>query len=80
LAPGQRIFLAFYTERPPIPTSITHRLQPDGSLGEIVEASGKKGIVREIHTGITLSMDMLKKLEEHIHQLKSQLAANHDSE
>lgn len=80
LAPGHRVFLAFYIERPPIPTSITHQLQPDGALGEMVGATGKQGIVREIHTGITLSMEMLKKLEDHIHQLKSQLAADHDPE
>jgi hypothetical protein len=75
LSPGRKVFLAFYTERPPIPTAITHRLDAEGALGEAVDSTGKQGVVREIHTGITLSMDTLEKLEAHIRLLKNQLAA-----
>ena len=76
LGPGGNVFLAFYTERMPIPTSLVHAFKEDGSLGERIGMTGKRGIVREIHTGITLSLETLDDLEKHIAEIRKQFQEN----
>lgn len=78
IAPGERVFLAFYTERMPIPNTLEHEIKEDGALGERMGMTGKRGIVREIHTGITLSLDTLDDLEKHIAEIRKQFQDQED--
>ncbi|MCX6876028.1 MAG: hypothetical protein NTW21_19805 [Verrucomicrobia bacterium] len=71
LGPGG-LNLAFYVERGPIPQTVTHALNEDGSLGEIVDVTGKQGIIREIQSGISMDVDAARDLIEQLTRLLSQ--------
>lgn len=55
VTPADDIFFSFYVERPPIPKMVEQILNPDGSLGAVVNASCREGIYREIQTGVVMS-------------------------
>lgn len=70
--PAGSLYLAFYAERGSIPQMIEHALSPDGTLGESVRVAGKKGIVREIQTGVVLNKTAAQNLVEFLQEtLKS---------
>lgn len=60
--------LSFYVERGPLPQTVTHEIDENGALGKVVSATGKKGIIREIQTGIVIDVgsarDLIKELEK----------------
>jgi hypothetical protein len=59
-------YLGFFTERGTIPQTVTHRIEADGSLGAVVNRTGKEGIVREIQTGVVLDRESIKALHAHL--------------
>lgn len=69
--------LSFYVERGPIPQTVTHEITETGALGKVVSATGKKGIIREIQTGIVIDVagarDLIKELEKLLSNSKVEL-------
>lgn len=55
-SPQGNLVVVFYSEHPPMPDRITHKLNEDGSLGEVLDLDGNFGIIREKE--VTVSMDM----------------------
>ena len=56
ITPKGKISIDFFNEKSPIPDSVTHELSNNGILGKEVNRKGKKGIVREIESGIYLDI------------------------
>ena len=54
-SPQGKFMITFYSEHPPLPDQITHMVNEDGSMGDIVELKGKFGIIREKE--VVVSMD-----------------------
>lgn len=48
MTPSGGIYVDFFVERFPIPTSVYYEVNPNGQLGEITKHEGKTGIRREI--------------------------------
>jgi hypothetical protein len=69
IGPNRRASLAFFVERDPIPQSITHKVHDDGSLGEVIGATGKPGIVREVQTGVVMDLTGLRTLQNQLTQM-----------
>ena len=61
--------LSFYVERGPLPQTVTHEINEDGSLGEVVSVTGKNGIIREIQTGIVIDVDSARDLIKELEKL-----------
>ncbi len=72
LTPGG-VSLAFFVERGPIPKLVTHKVADDGSLGALVSAEGKTGIVRELQTGIILDFRSARSLHEQLGRILEDL-------
>ena len=74
LTPTNLIHMAIYNERPPIPREMVHKLNPDGTLGEVIhsETQLRDGLVREMEVDILMSVENAKSmkvwLEEKIQQ------------
>ena len=66
--PRGYITMSFYSERLPIPRSMTHELKPpepnspDRILGQEIARDSKKGIVREVEVEIMVDLVMAKSL------------------
>ena len=57
------LHIAFYCERAPIPTKITQKVNPDGTLGDVVEKVGKQGVVRQMENDIIVNEDTAKRIK-----------------
>ncbi len=64
ITPRQGIFVTFYSERLPIPTSLVHEIDSSGRLGpEIREKrESRDGVVREAEVGVSMDLEMAKSL------------------
>ena len=60
--PRGGISMSFFSERGPIPKSLTYALSADGNLGEIEDSSSKSGIVREVEVTVMVDLDMARSL------------------
>jgi hypothetical protein len=56
--------LTFYVERVALPKMMTYEVQDDGSLGTLVSAQGKSGIVRELQNSFVLDVATARSLVE----------------
>jgi len=64
LSPRGEIQMNIFSERLPLPDSITQEVT-DGGLGKIVEQVGTTaGIVREVEAAITMTPDVARKVAE----------------
>ena len=54
--------LTFYVERGALPKMMTYEVQDDGSLGSLVSAQGKSGIVRELQSSFVLDIATARSL------------------
>jgi hypothetical protein len=70
LTPRGNLFLSFYSERFPIPTTTVHELKPSGELGDEIrsEREGRKGIVREVEVGVECDLEVAKAFLEWLKQ------------
>jgi hypothetical protein len=61
-SPRLQLFIAFYSERFPIPKVLTYEASPAGApLDEIVEArESKEGVIREVEVGVTMDINAAK--------------------
>ena len=73
LTPSGQAFLAFYVERAPLPQKLVRQVNENGTLGDLIESDGKKGIFRELHTGLTFNKKCLEALKMNIDQLLKQM-------
>jgi len=78
LTPSGYAFLAFFRERVTIPKTIEHEVKADGTLGKMISKTGKEGVFREFHTGITLTEDGLKQLRQHVDKLLKNFEVAHE--
>lgn len=67
VTPQGEIIANFYLERMPIPQKLTHDLNPDGSLSEVVEAVPDNSIarlVRYVFSGIILTESNARSIHD----------------
>jgi hypothetical protein len=59
ITPAGLIFVALYSERPAIPQKMVHEITEVGQVGQECadERVGKKGVVREVEVGATMSVE-----------------------
>ena len=60
------IFMAFYVERPAIPTRITNAITPEGRLGEELSREQRPAVVREVEVGVVMDLVSAKSLHDWI--------------
>ena len=62
--------MSFFSERSPIPQTLTHDITPQGNLGEETNRQVKSGVVREVEVEVIVDLatakGMLGWLETHI--------------
>lgn len=61
---GQHINMTIFSERWPVPTQMTHRIDEDGSLGEELaeKRATRRGIVRELEANLVFDVETAKRL------------------
>lgn len=66
MTPKGDIFMSFFSERFPIPTSVVHELKPSGELGPEVrsEREGRKGLLREVEVGVYCDLEVAKAVHK----------------
>ncbi len=64
LSPAGHIVINFYNERAPIPLMQTQAVNPDGSLGPVITAEGRTGILREIEVAVTMEINNARELQK----------------
>ena len=64
ITPKGQIQIALFNERHPIPQQIVHKLDADGSLGDVIaeETVGRQGIVREVEAEAIMTLETAKSL------------------
>ena len=71
--PRGYITMSFYSERAPIPQTVTHEVR-ESSLGSEQNRSSKDGIIREVEVEVMIDLAMAKSLipwlQEKINQLE----------
>ncbi len=74
ITPSNNIHISLYSERPAIPQKITHQINPDGTLGDVLNKAGRDGIVREMDIDVILDISTARSLsqwlDEQIHTLE----------
>jgi hypothetical protein len=63
------ISLSFFVERRPIPQTMTHEVFEDGALGNVIDAQGKNGIIRELQSGILLDEETARSLRDQLSKM-----------
>lgn len=72
--------LSFFVERVAIPQQITHEVESDGTLGKLVGAQGKGGMVRELQAGIVMDLKSAEILHRQLGEMLSNLDQNTEDE
>ncbi|MGI0085429.1 MAG: hypothetical protein ACREBQ_10140 [Nitrososphaerales archaeon] len=84
MTPRGSIFLSFFSERFPIPTTIVHEIRSSGELGDEIrsEREGRKSIVREVEVGVQLDLGVAKAfllwLQQKIEEAEGRKAVQQD--
>ncbi len=75
LTPQLNLFLAAYNERQPIPDQVSHIITDEGNLGEeiIDNRVVSEAIIRELDTGIIMSLPVAKALATWLTKLIDQV-------
>ena len=62
MTPRGDLFLSFFSERFPIPTTIVHEIKSTGEVGEEIrsEREGRKSIIREVEVGVHVDLEVAK--------------------
>lgn len=68
LNPNGFLSFALWNERAAIPRKLTHKVNPDGTLGEIIEKEARIGVVREMDVEVVMSVPTAKALKEWLEQ------------
>lgn len=59
-----KIFIEFFSEKPPLPESTTHELSDKGELGKETKKSKPTTIIREIEAGIYVDIQTAKVIAD----------------
>jgi hypothetical protein len=65
MTPRGELVMNFYLERPPLPQEITHEINPDGTIGDIVSEEPsdlKSSMVRYIDSGVVLNYETARNI------------------
>jgi hypothetical protein len=77
-SPRLQLFIAFYSERFPIPKVLTYETDAAGAPREeiVAERESKEGVIREVEVGITMDLNAAKGfaawLNERVSELEKQ--------
>jgi hypothetical protein len=76
LTPRGNTFVCFYSERQPIPESVTHVVGPNGLLGDEIESERKvkPAVIREVDIGVMMDIHVTRAL----HQWLGNVLAEHE--
>ena len=77
--PRSYITMSFYSERVPIPQTITHEVK-EGILGSEQNRSSKDGIIREVEVEVMIDLVMAKSLIPWLQEKIDQLENRNQSE
>lgn len=58
------IHMVIYSERPSIPDSMTHQIEDDGTIGDVIKVQTIGGVVREVEADIIMDYPTAKALHE----------------
>ena len=64
MTPTGNIHVAFFSERIAIPQRELRKINPDGTLGDIVSIEGRHAIVREVDVDVMMSHSVAETLIE----------------
>jgi non-canonical (house-cleaning) NTP pyrophosphatase len=64
ITPKGDITLNFFSERFPIPNTVTHELIDGKTLGKEIDKVSKEGIIREIECGIIINLDTARSINK----------------
>ena len=53
--PSGLLHMAVFSNRLPIPKSVTHSLEEGGTIGDEIERDSRQGVVREIEVGLVMT-------------------------
>jgi|SRR5579862_3609312 len=59
-SPRLQLFVAFYSERFPIPQVLTYEVDPTGAPKGEIERESKEGVFREVEIGVTMDLAAAK--------------------
>jgi hypothetical protein len=65
ISPRGELVVNFYQERPPLPNSITHELNPNGTIGSEVDVEPEdlnKSLVRFVSNGVVINYQTAREL------------------
>jgi hypothetical protein len=65
ISPRGELVMNFYLERPPLPDEITHELNPNGTIGDVVAEAPdnlKNSMVRFIDNGVILNYESARNI------------------
>ena len=65
ITPAGHIHMAVYSERPAIPQEMIHKVNPDGTLGEVIPEKTivRDGIVREMDVDVLMNVAVAKNIK-----------------
>lgn len=76
--PNGGLHVAFFSERLPIPQQEVRSINPDGSLGGIIQSKVRPAIVREMDFDIIMSLPvaegLVSWLQERVTELKTRIS------
>ena len=75
ITPRGFLHVSFYSERPAIPQSAEHLVSETGVLGEMVDHSGRQGIVRELDIDLIMTKETATDLRNWLTQRIDELEA-----
>ena len=60
--PNGNISMSFWSQRAPIPQTLTHEITPGGDLGDEIARESKQDVIREVEVAVVVSLDVAKSL------------------
>src|SRR5512138_1139263 len=78
ISPRGELVMNFYLERPPLPTEISHEINPNATIGEVVAetpANLNNSMVRFIDSGVILNYESARNIHFWIGERLKELEA-----
>ena len=90
ITPNRKIGISFFSERFPIPQSVSHEIK-NNKLGEEIDRISKDGSIRQVDCGVIMDLktayvvynwlkDKIDQLEELKRQVEDEYASDNNSE
>ena len=65
---GHNLQMVFWSQRKPIPKTVKHRIEDDGSLGPELERESRVGLVREAEVAVIMDTDVATALRDWLNE------------